>query len=280
MPARNKRDLKQRLERLREFVDPSEHNDLRKEPPLNENWYNHQCFIRHMGIYLTLCHAIKFADIGLLRQALREVCILFQAKEANASNYAPELLRLMHLYDSEAADLILQEAMLINGLVNLSGKPGKSFEIDRLVEFLNGMVALVRRDRISSTKPISELLREVTLSAPYMLELKQRLEAQFGKPRSGDHLPKDASEDIWIMALDLRRGDLEKIDTEQFSAWLATDLIYNGYQNLGENVLTYNSKIDSGLSVDDNTPDEGEHIPFTTQPYDSVHEMFETVLAP
>jgi len=64
-----------------------------------------------MDVYFILRHAIKFAAIGLLRQALREACIMFQAKEGQTFNYGPDLLRLMHLYDSDAAEPSLQRAI-------------------------------------------------------------------------------------------------------------------------------------------------------------------------
>ena len=268
------------LDRIVELVNPNGFNDLKQTEPLNEVWYNHQCFIRHMNIYLLLCHAIKFADIGLLRQALREACVMFQAKEGQTTNYGPELLRLMHLYDSDASHPQLQRAMLVNSLVNLRGVYGKTFEVDRLVEFLNAFVAIVRKDRANSTKPMEELLRQIVLISPYMLELKRRLESQFGRPRSGEHPIKNASEDIWTMALNLVQRDFRYMDKEVFSAYLATNLTASGYDSLSDNVLRYNEKMASGVTMDDAIPTEENHSSTNTnsQSYESMDEVLESFL--
>ena len=268
--TQNTRNISELINRIVERTNPSGFDADDQEPPLNENWHNHQCFIRHMDVYFMLCHAIKFADIGLLRQSLREVCIVFQAKEGHTFNYGPELLRLMHLYDSDAAEPELQRAMLANSLVNLQGKYGKAFEIDRLVEFLNGFVAVVRRDRTNSTRPVSELIRSAVLSAPYMMEVKRTLEKRFGKSRSGEHPPKDASEDIWTLAQDLLQGDLHTINEERFSAWPAPNLIRSGYQSLGENVYRYNEKIQCKLPEDEGTINEGDLVPITAGIFETV----------
>lgn len=46
--------------------------------PYDEERQNHINFCAHVEVYLQLKHAIKFADIGLLRCALRECALIFQ----------------------------------------------------------------------------------------------------------------------------------------------------------------------------------------------------------
>ena len=61
-----------------------------------------------MEAYLTLCYSIKHGDIGLLRGAMREVCIILQAPSANKPKYAREMLRQLHIMDTTASNPILQ----------------------------------------------------------------------------------------------------------------------------------------------------------------------------
>lgn len=49
---------------------------------LNDHWNNHIWFCNVIEAYLTLCWSIKFGDVGLLRDALREVTIILQAPSA------------------------------------------------------------------------------------------------------------------------------------------------------------------------------------------------------
>lgn len=57
------------------------------------HWNNHVRFCKVMEPYMTLCYAIKHGDTGLLRHAMREVCIILQAPSANKPKYALAMLR-------------------------------------------------------------------------------------------------------------------------------------------------------------------------------------------
>lgn len=70
-------------ERLR-APEPSS-NPSMQTPSRDQQYQNHQHFCAHVEIYLTLKYAIKHADIGLLRYALRFVTIVFQAEVAGTS---------------------------------------------------------------------------------------------------------------------------------------------------------------------------------------------------
>ena len=223
-------------------VYPSKFRDTTRACFPNEIKENHLRFIRHMDIYLVLRQAIKFGDIGLLRFALRECCIIFQAKERNTFNYGPELLRLIHLYAcDEASDIQLQDAMLANSLVNLSGTRDRFFEMDRLLEYLNGCVKETMRTRRTSTKPIDELIVQIALNAPYMLKMRLAFQGYCSRHYSGKHPTKSVAEDIRIHARDLWERDFRTKDrTTRFSRWVADDLIYAGMQCIGENLSKYN----------------------------------------
>ena len=87
----------------------------------NDHWNNHTRFCRIVEPYMTLCYAIKNRDTGLLKHALREVCIIFQSPVVGKPKYAKAMLRQLHIFDTKAADLVLQKTYLANSLVNPKG---------------------------------------------------------------------------------------------------------------------------------------------------------------
>lgn len=113
---------------------------------LNDHWNNHVRFCTVMEAYLTLCWSIKWGDVGLLKDALREVTIILQAPSAKKPKYAREMLRQMHVLDTTAADPILQRAYIANALVNLRGLPFTFYEMDLLLEHQNGEFKRFRSD--------------------------------------------------------------------------------------------------------------------------------------
>ena len=74
---------------------------------LDDEWRNHMLFIRHTQAYLLLKWSISHGNIRLLRQALRQFCVIFQSKQAKAGDYARDLIRYLHWVDSSATDTVL-----------------------------------------------------------------------------------------------------------------------------------------------------------------------------
>lgn len=87
---------------------------------------------------MTLCYAIKHGDTGLLRHAMREVCLILQALSVSKPKYIYEMMRQVHIFDTKAADPILQEAYLANFLVNFQGFFNLFYKMDLLLEHQNG----------------------------------------------------------------------------------------------------------------------------------------------
>ena len=71
-------------------------------------------------MYKVLKHAIKLADIGLLSRVLPYIYIYF-ASSWN-KNYLPEMLHFFQLTSTDAYSPKLQQAILVNSLVNNRGK--------------------------------------------------------------------------------------------------------------------------------------------------------------
>lgn len=87
---------------------------------------------------MTLYHAIKMSDIGLLCQAIREVCIILQAPATSKPKYAKAMLRQIHIIDTKAVEPIFQKAYLANALVNPRGMPQTFYGMELLLEHQNG----------------------------------------------------------------------------------------------------------------------------------------------
>ena len=103
-----------------------------------------------MKLYITLCYAIKNGNMGLFKHAMREVCIILQALAASKPKYARAMLRQVHIFDTKAADPILQEAYLTNAFVNPRGKPQSFYKMDLLLEHQNREFKQFCTDRRSS----------------------------------------------------------------------------------------------------------------------------------
>ncbi|KAL2051285.1 hypothetical protein ABVK25_008534 [Lepraria finkii] len=150
----------------------------------------------HVEVYLTLRHAIKYTDIGLLRYALRHIAVVFQAEAAETPKYAHALLYIIYLTNSPAATIRLQEAVLANSLVNLQGDADSYFKLDRLLELCNNSLKAFQQERSYFSKHSDRLLEHWVLNIPYFQDLKAAVEFSFGKPQSARHASKSAAEDI------------------------------------------------------------------------------------
>ncbi len=68
---------------------------------------------------------------------MREVGVIFQALTVLKLKYTRVMLRQLHIFDTQAADPILQEAYLANAFVNPRGQPQTFYEMDLLLKHQN-----------------------------------------------------------------------------------------------------------------------------------------------
>ena len=104
------------------------------------------------------------------------------------------------------------------------------------------MVAMGQKSRSRSTQCTEDLLKQITLTAPYALRLKAAIEKVFGRKYSNHHPTKKAAEDIWLMASELARDAFADRSQENFSAYTSVNLWREGFRVLGENVQKYNER--------------------------------------
>lgn len=138
----------------------------------NDHWNNHVRFVMVMEPYMTFSHAVKHRDIGLLRHAIREVCIILQVPSASKPKYARVILRQLHIFDTNASSPQLQEAYLANSLVNPRGLPHPFYEIDLLLQHQNGKFMRFRTDRRSSLQETDQMFRQHALSVDALRKVR------------------------------------------------------------------------------------------------------------
>ncbi|MCJ1356189.1 MAG: hypothetical protein MMC33_006183 [Icmadophila ericetorum] len=155
-------------------------------PVHDQQFHNHQKYCSHVEIYLTLRYAIKHADIGLLRHALLNTAVVFQAAAAGTPKYAHALLYTLHLVATPAPTLDLQNCILESGLVNLGGAEDTNFELDRLLELLNNSLKVFQQERSYYSKNSDTLLEHWAINGPYLLDLKSAVESSLGSQDQGD----------------------------------------------------------------------------------------------
>ena len=238
-------------------------------PEVDQEFENHRHFCAHVEVYLTLRYAIKHADIGLLRYALRHTAILFQAEVAGTPKYARALLYTLHLVDTPAASIRLQNCVLSNSLVNLKGGEDTNFEVDKCLELLNNLLKAFQNDRSYYSKHSDQLLEHWALNGPYFLELRKVFEFAFWKPANNAHSVKPASDDIWSMAISLAHQSLIRSKNDRFSRNPTVNLFLAGLSKLAENVVKYNEQYVQGYT-------EFDEEAFDTVP---VPEEDETLLS-
>jgi hypothetical protein len=205
--------------------------------------------------------------------------VIFQSKVGRKHAYARELIRQLHLIDSPAATKELQDAILINSLVNLRGEKGKAFETDRLLELHNLTLRTFFKERSSSTQEDNDLLEQCSLNGPYFKLLQTKIEGIFGHLSSNRHPKKAASDDIYSVARELASGKLVfqsalRVNTQRFSNFAAVDLYEDGLASLADNIGAYNLGVRDGTSWDD----EDDHGDEDNQDIDGVMSVDGSVL--
>lgn len=156
---------------------------------------------------MTLCFAIKNRDTGLLRYAIREICILFQFLVAKKPIYAKAMLRHIYIIDTKAANPIVQEAYLANALVNPQGFPQTFYKIDLLLEHQNREFKRFRVDREAFLQESNEIFCLYVLSIDILKKVRFSINrVVVGCQRAGRHLKKDFLFDILNLADQLHRS--------------------------------------------------------------------------
>lgn len=264
------------------------------ESLLNNHWNNHLQFCTVMEAYLTLCYSIKWGDVGLLRDIMREITIILQAPSAKKPKYAREMLHQMHILDITAADPVLKIAYIANALVNLRGLPSTFYEMDLLLEHQNGEFKPFRADRVLSLQETDEMFKMHALSVDTLSKIRRLMNRVITRrERSGRHPTKDASFDIQSMADQLYRSQSIIPEGSEpgkiyYSENPVPDLLKEGIEQLHLSVWAFNQLLqktgdegfDGSSGVNGNNVETGANVSHPIEldvgRNEEVNELFST----
>lgn len=213
--------------------------------PIDDEFSAHAKFLQQMETYKTLKHAIKHADIGLIKRVIARCCLLFHG--SGHPKYAFLSFYMTWLTQTAAADGSLQLAVLANGLVNLRGAEDSWFEIDRLNEFFNLQMKTLMATRRTSTIDCAELFRRTALTGSYCTSLKIAIEATFGEYSNGRHQAKDASREVRHLAYQIAKSkSITKNPLGRKSPFQPEDILQHGVKRLDAGVQRFNLQVIEG----------------------------------
>ena len=209
---------------------------------IDEQFVNHQNFCHHVEIYLTFRYSIKIDDIELLRHAFRHVIVMFQFSTTNISKYAQTFLYTLHITDSSTSHKILQNAVLMNELINFRNAIDFNFETNRFLKLLNNNFKFFQQKRIYFSKNNDEIFNNWSLNNSFLLKFKKIVEIILNKSTSIKHSVKSAVENIWNMTMTFNVKFLRQIEHDRFFFSSAVNLYYKNFEILTENIAKYNAQ--------------------------------------
>jgi len=199
--------------------------------------------LQEIELFLTIKHAIKHADIGILRHVVDQLIVVFFG--AKQSNYGHEMLFLRWNL-TDVNDPVLQRSILACGLVNWPGLPNTHKPIDLMLEHLNGSCKIEMKCYKNSTHDVDRTFDRVCLTNTWVRALRELMEGSFGEDMSGKHTSADAGLDIFMLARNLFISDLaaprDKEVLARYSSGFYTspDILKDGMQVLASKVEAFN----------------------------------------
>ena len=216
---------------------------IRKGDQHDDEYTGNLLFLRHVLPYKLLSYAIKHGDLSLLREALRQCTLVFQASSCQKGNYAREMVRFLAAVDGDAADKELADAQLKAALVNRKGRRDTFYPTDMALEHINAFCRQSLSDHHSSFDK-GPWLQDRVMTIPYHAQLREAFDKEFGDIRSGAHITKQADSDIFAFATDLAASSLRRHSDRV--AFMVPDLFTEGKKAYPEACLKYNRKRNQG----------------------------------
>jgi hypothetical protein len=204
----------------------------------DEEWCNHVNFIHNTLPFLNLRAAIKRADVGILRHAINDCCLIFIGTGKNG-HYTRELLWYKFLTDSPASDEKLQLAVLYNSLVNPSGSNNGYYAEDESVEELNLTIkTLLWAKRTSSHETLAQL-RRYCHNIKFFQRQRQAFSKVFYYGSAGHRPHKREDSQIWLFArLMVQNG--RTIPKPQRSIFVTRDLMNDAVGKIYDKLCVFN----------------------------------------
>lgn len=216
-------------------------------------------YLQEIEVFLTLRHAIRHGDIGIIQHILPLLSVMFYGNKQY--NYGFEMLFLHWLLKEEVSSPELRRAILASALINLSNKSDCWLPIDLIMELANGRYHIDMKNRHNSTHDINTTFGRVALTSLYANRLRKTFETTFSRPQNNKHSRKKLEVDTFLLAHSLwRDGETEaRPNRPDLRQWLSRDIIGIGLEDLEEKVAFFNQSV----PVDDESlhaPIDGEAI--------------------
>ena len=215
--------------------------------------YTTMCrFLQEIELFLTLRHAIKHGDIGVIRRMLEPLTIFFFGAEQHKYGY--EMLHLRWLMTDGVSDPALQRSILASGLVNTSGRPDSFQAFDLVIEHVNCMYKLDMRNLKNSTHDVNSTFDRLALTCAFSTRLRRVIETFFGEKTKNDHTRRSVIAEVFGLAFKLWDDGRCHSRSRQGSGYVdaqatSQDLIITGLNRLADKVEDLNARV-----VDDIIP--------------------------
>ena len=198
--------------------------------------------LQEIEMFLTLRHAVKWGDIGLLRRLVDPLIIVFFG--ASQYNYGREMLYYRWLL-SPANSTELQYSILASGLVNWRGRPDTFKPIDLSLEHLNCACKNEMKCYKNSTKDIGIIFDRVCLTNTWIRILRFKLEKAFAIHMPDAHTAMNAVLDIFALASNLWSSGLAELRQKHElhgSFFDSADVLQIGISQLADRMETFNQQ--------------------------------------
>ena len=198
--------------------------------------------LQEVELFLTVRHAVKHADIGMLRRLVDPLAVVFFG--AAQHNYGREML-FYRWHLSAVNSLELQHAILASGLVNWPGRSTTHKPIDLGLEHLNCSCKIEMKCYKNSTYDTDTVFDQVCLCNTWVRELRDKLEGSFGTYMPGNHTIASAVLDMFSLARSLFTSDLaepRRLDELTGSFFDSEDIFKAGMSILANRVETFNQR--------------------------------------
>jgi hypothetical protein len=238
--------LEEYVEEIRRLVFTSDAWDGKdaRGNDLHDREFVSMCrFLQGGEMFLTLRHAVRHGDIGLIDRLVGPLSVWFYGSAQ--PKYGLEMLHLYWLLSDGVSDPELKHAILASGLVNIVGRGNTFKAIDVALEHVNAMYHIDMKMRKNSTHDVDKTFRKVALASSYTTTLRGTIETAFGRPTNNEHTIKDARRDLFALAMLLldsgsawpRSKEETRSNERMFEA---SDTVSIGLQGLEEKVLNFN----------------------------------------
>lgn len=199
-------------------------------------------YLQQAEAFLTLHHAIKYGDIGLLHRMVDQLVVWFYG--AGQMNYGFELLHLRWLLSDGVSSAELQRAVLGSSLVNLSGTVGGFKPIDLALEHVNCCYSIDMKMFKNSTHDVDKVFGQVALTSSYISHLRVVIESSYGERTIGKHTEKSVLRDIFSLAYFLyHEGHTRPKASEQAGQFESLDVLRVGMELLERKVESFNATV-------------------------------------